>query len=526
MRGATSILAGAAFLALAGLAAAQPATPPPPSSPPVAAGDCPALAGLRIEDTNLLSATPVPAADGLQAYCRVLGYVRPAINFEVRLPVADWNGKFYMVGCGGFCGQVLSERPNFTNAMNFGLRRGYAAATMDSGHWGSGAADGRWAHNNRLAEIDWGTRSVPEVARVSRALVAAFHGRPAQRNYFAGCSTGGRQALMQAQRFPADFDGVIAGAPALDYTGAVATFTAWTTRANAGPNGQRLFDPAKVPLVQRAVSEACDAADGLRDGLVSEPRRCGFDPARLQCAAGANTTAECLTETEVGVLRRWYGGARNSRGEQLYPGGIPLGSEPFWPVWLAGTPERQPLNPAFNRDFLRYMAFPDDPGDAYDPLSFDFDRDPPRLAHMAAIYDATSPDLSGFRARNARLIVYHGWADAIVTPERTVQWFEQATQAAGGRAAMDGFARLFMIPGFDHCGLSPAGPGVSETGFDPLTALERWVEANEAPAQIMTNRPARDGQPAWSRPVCPWPQAARHRGGATTDGANFACVDP
>ena len=145
---------------------------------------------------------------------------------------------------------------------------------------------------------------------------------------------------------------------------------------------------------------------------------------------------------------------------------------------------------------------------------------------MSAIYDATSPDLSGFRARNRRLIVYHGWADAIVTPERTVQWFEQATQAAGGRAAMDGFARLFMIPGFDHCGLSPAGPGVSETGFDPLTALERWVEANEAPAQIMTDRPARDGQPAWSRPVCPWPQVARHRGGAATDGVNFACIDP
>ena len=525
MRGTTmSMMAVAMLLGLTAHAVAQP--PPSMSSPPIAAGDCPALAGLRIEDTNLLSATPVPAADGLPASCRVLGYVRPAINFEVRLPVADWNGKFYMVGCGGFCGRVLSEQPNFTNAMNFGLRRNYAAATMDAGHWGTGATDGRWAFNNRLAEIDWGTRSVREVARVSRALVAAFHGRPAQRSYFAGCSTGGRQALVEAQQFPADFDGVIAGAPALDYTGLVATSMAWTTRANAGPDGQRLFDPAKVPLVQRAVSEACDAADGLQDGLISEPRRCGFDPARLQCAPGANSTADCLTETEVGVLRRWYAGARNSRGEQLYPGGVPLGSEPFWPIWLAGTPERQPVNPAFNRDFLRYMAFAEDPGDAYDPLTFDFDRDPPRLAHMAGIYNATSPELRGFRDRNARLIVYQGWADAVVTPERTIGWFEQATRAAGGRAAMDGFARLFMIPGFDHCGISTAGPGVSETGIDLLTALERWVEADEPPAQIMTSRPARDGQPAWSRPVCPWPQVARHRGGATTEGTNFACVDP
>ena len=339
MRRATSILGAAVLLALAGQAAAQPA-PPPPFSPPAAAGDCAALAGLRIEDTNLLSATAVPAADGVPAYCRALGYVRPAINFEVRLPVVDWNGKFYMVGCGGFCGQVL-DRPNFTNAINHGLRRNYAAATMDSGHWGTGATDGRWAWNNRLAEIDWGTRSVPEVARVARALVAAFYGRPAQRSYFAGCSTGGRQALVEAQRTlpnPTMFDGIIAGAPALDYTGLVATSMAWTTRANAGPNGRRLFDPAKVPLVQRAVLQACDAADGLQDGLISEPRRCDFDPTRLQCAAGANDTAQCLTETEVGVLRRWYGAARNSRGEQLYPGGIPLGSEPFWPVWLAGTP--------------------------------------------------------------------------------------------------------------------------------------------------------------------------------------------
>jgi feruloyl esterase len=339
--------------------------------------------------------------------------------------------------------------------------------------------------------------------------------------------------LVEAQRTqpnPTMFDGIIAGAPALDYTGLVATSMAWTTRANAGPNGRRLFDPAKVPLVQRAVLQACDAADGLQDGLISEPRRCDFDPTRLQCAAGANDTAQCLTETEVGVLRRWYGAARNSRGEQLYPGGIPLGSEPFWPVWLAGTPGEQPvnqpLNPAFNRDFLRYMAFADDPGDAYDPLSFDFDRDPQRLAPMAGIYNATNPELRDFQARNGRLIVYQGWADAVVPPERTIQWFDEATQAVGGRAAMDSFARLFMIPGFDHCGLSPAGPGITETGFDPLTALERWVEANEPPAQVMTQRPARDGQPAWSRPVCPWPQVARHRGGATTDGANFECVDP
>ena len=493
------------------------------SSPPIAAADCAALAGLKVEDANLLSAIPVPPSGDLPAYCRVLGYVRPAINFELRLPAAQgWNHKFYMVGCGGFCGQVLSDRPGFTNAMNYGLRRGYAAATTDSGHWGTGATDGRWAWNNRLAEVDWGTRAIPEVSRVARALLGAFYGQAAGRSYFAGCSTGGRQALMEAQRFPADFDGIVAGSPALDYTGLVATAMAWMTQANTGPDGQRIFDPVKVSLVQRAVAEAC----GDADGLVSDPHRCRWNPASLQCPAGSNDATQCLTPAEVGVLTKWYDAPRNSRGEALYAGGIPRGSEAFWPVWLAGTPATQPLDPAFSRDFLRYMAFQDDPGETYAVGQFDFDRDPARLALMAGMYNATSPDLSRFRARNGKLIVYQGWADAVVTPDRTVQWYEDATEAAGGRVAMEKSARLFMIPGFDHCGLSNAGPGISEAGFDPLTALERWVEQGDAPAQLATTKQDAQGRRRWTRPVCPWPQVERARAGEGGTAAASTCDEP
>jgi feruloyl esterase len=205
---------------------------------------------------------------------------------------------------------------------------------------------------------------------------------------------------------------------------------------------------------------------------------------------------------------------------------VPLGSEPFWPLWLAGTAQAQPLLPAFNRDFLRYMAFAEDPGDSYDPLSFDFDRDPPRLGHMGAIYNATSADLSGFRARQGRMILYQGWADTVVPPETTIAWYERARQAAGGRAAMDAHARLFMIPGFDHCGIQ-TGAGINETGLDLLGALEAWVERGEAPTRIDTTRPAIGGQPGWSRPVCPWPQVARHDGrGPVGEAASFGCVDP
>ena len=222
-------------------------------APAAAANDCARLADLKIENTDLLSAAEVPATGGLPAYCRLLGFVRPAINFEVRLPLQNWNGKLYMVGCGGFCGTLDADRPGFTNAMNFGLRRNYAVATMDSGHWGTSVIDGRWAMNNPVAQTDWGQRAVTETARVAKVAVKAYYGNGQSKAYFAGCSTGGRMAAVEAMRYPKDFDGIISGAPALDYTGLVATFFAWVTKANTGPDGRAIFPASKVKLVGDAV---------------------------------------------------------------------------------------------------------------------------------------------------------------------------------------------------------------------------------------------------------------------------------
>ncbi len=247
---------------------------------------CPGLSALSIPNTNLLSAVVVPAAGGLPEYCRVLGFVRPAINFEIRLPTKDWNGKFYMAGCGGFCGQVDSERPGFTNAINHGLRRNYAVSTMDSGHWGFAAIDGRWAWNNRLAEIDWGHRAVTETARVTKTVIKSFYGKDQSKSYFAGCSTGGRMANMEASRYPNDFDGIISGAPALDYPGLVATKFAWVVQANTGPDGKEILNRSKVKMLADAVYAACDAKDGLKDGLIDDPRACDFKPSSLLCRAG------------------------------------------------------------------------------------------------------------------------------------------------------------------------------------------------------------------------------------------------
>lgn len=479
---------------------------------------CDDLFRQKIENVNLLSSALVPAKGDLPAYCRVIGVVRPAINFEARLPAANWNGKFYMAGCGGFCGTLDSDRPGFVNAMNFGLRRNYAVSTMDSGHWGTSAVDGRWAWNNRLAEIDWGYRAVTETARATKELINAFYSKPQSKSYFAGCSTGGRMAAMEAQRFPNDFDGIISGSPALDYTGLVATSMAWISQANADASGKAILSRAKVKMIGDAVQKTCANADGLID----DPTACSFKPAQLQCSTG--DAPNCLTAQEVGVLDKWYTDARSSKGEVLYPGAIPKGSEPFWPLWLTGDEKGSaPLMPLFGRDFVRYMAFPDDPGENYSVMQFDLDKDPVRMRPMSEIYNATNPDLSKFRERGGKLIMYHGLADPLIPPGISSAYWKSVTEKLGGPAAVSDFYRLFMVPGFDHCGLQ-AGPGITQAGLDPLTALENWVEKGVAPDMLPTTRFAADGKVERVRPLCPYPEVPRFKGGDANDPANYACT--
>lgn len=496
-----------------------------------AAADCAGLATMRIEAVNLLSAAEVPAAGDLPAYCRVLGYVRPAVNFEIRLPLANWNGKFYEAGCGGFCGNVDADRPGMFNSITYAQRRNYAVAAMDSGHWGASRTDGRWALDNPVAREDWASRAVTETARVGKALVRAFYGQPQRRAYFNGCSTGGRMAGVEATRFPADFDGIIMGAPALDYTGLVATAGAWTVQANLGPDGAPILTAARLPLVRKAVAAAC----GDRDGLVADPRRCRFRPETLQCRPGGNE--DCLNAAEVGVLRKWYDGARDSHGSQLYDGGLPPGSEANWGAWLTGLGGHPPALPLFVNDFLRYMAYPPESGPAEVARDFDFDRDPPRLAPMSALYNAGTwvpgnpghvegADLSAYAKRGGKMIIWHGWGDPLVTPYLTVAWYEAWARTAGDMSRAQNTARLFMIPGMDHCGINPDNASITDTGIDPLTALERWVEEGTPPATLLATKRTREGQTVWQRPVCAYPQAARLTGNAPNDPASWTCAAP
>ncbi|GAB5470104.1 MAG: tannase/feruloyl esterase family alpha/beta hydrolase [Rhodospirillales bacterium] len=453
------------------------------------AADCEALRNTVMDAAFVTSARVMPAAGDLPAYCEVRARALPAISIEVRLPMADWNGKYYQAGCGGFCGDLgrADRSGGFINAMGPGLAKGYATATSDSGHHGMSVLDADWAHSNPEGERDWGWRSIGETQRVAQALIDAFYGAEPKQRYFQGCSTGGRMANMAALKYPEVFTGIISGAPALDYTGLVGTKMAWIVQANSDAEGNPILKPGKDGLIGAEVLRQCDALDGKQDGLIDDPRACQADLSGLQCQAGAEG-ADCLTPAELEVVAKWRQGPRNAAGEQLYPGGIPAGSEAFWWLWLTGREGGGgKLVPTFTKNFGAYMAFDEDPGPGYRAQDFDFESDPARMAGNAALYNSDSPDLGAFREAGGKMIVWHGWADAIVTPYKTVDWHQKAAEAAGGEAALGENVQLFMIPGMDHCGLLPGPGGIDQSKIDPLTALERWVEAGETPTTILKN---------------------------------------
>ena len=484
------------------------------------AGNCAALKDLKIEDTNLLSSAVVPTKDDLPEYCRVLGYVRPAINFEIRLPTKTWNGKLYMAGCGAHCGKVESDQPGFINAPNHGLRRNYAAVTMDGGHWGQHIFDRRWMEvPDPIVRFDYDQRAVTATAKVTKEVIGAYYGRAPARSYFAGCSNGGRQANMEAWKYPEDFDGIISGCPSLNYAGLIAAF-AWNVKADIGPDGKNVVPFAKLRMLPKAVYAACAGADGL----IEDPGPCRFEPKSLQCP-GADGP-DCLTAAEVRTLEAWYGGPKNSKGEQVYPG-VAKGSEPYWSIWLTAENEEDWQAGKRTAEYiLRFYGLGEDPGPGYDVRSFDLERDVERLKRTYANREAGGTDLSKFNARKGKLLIYHGLADAGTSPEATQLWYEHLTKAMGGEAGTRDFARLVLVPGMDHCGITN-GPGVHDSGFDPLPALERWVEEGVAPESIVMTKRDKDGKTEWTRPVCVYPQVARFKGaGDRKDASSWSCSAP
>ena len=475
-----------------------------------------------------LNIEKVEATDELPAFTKLSGTLFPEIRFELRLPSKKkWNKKFYMAGCGGFCGGVdIFPVTQFTNNLNWGLVRGYAAATTDSGHdnLGNGRTYGAWAENNRRGEIDWGYRSIHEVTRVCKALVHLFYRRPAQFAYFAGCSTGGRQAIMEALRYPKDFDGVISGAPALEYTGLVATWMSWIAQAvgyDINTNvAATTFSTDQIGTIQQAVLTQCDGLDGAADGLIMDPRRCPT----------VDFSGLGLSPEQSAALNQMYRKPVNSLGAPLYQGVMPYGSEFYWPIWVPGvagtadSPLALGLIGPFNGNFIKYMAFQEDePG--YSALDFNFDATPALLAFMGKIYNATSTDLIKYREMGGKIIMYHGWADSIVPPIRTIAYYEAVAATMGSLEKTQDFFRLFLVPGMDHCSTAQglAALNVKSVGlddFDALRALEEWVEKGIAPDEILASGKSLEDVPR-SRPLYPYPLYAKYIGGDFNDPGSF-----
>jgi feruloyl esterase len=428
--------------------------------------------------------------------CRVVGRIQPAVEFEVWLPASGWNGKFQAVGGGGFAG-VISY-----GAMATALGLGYATASTDTGHSTPGGA---WAMGHPDLVVDFGYRAIHEMTVKAKTIVETFYGRAPDRSYFVGCSTGGRQGLMEAQRFPADYDGIVAGAPANVWTRLPAG-NLFAAAATTKDDATRL-SPAKLSALNRAAIAACDARDGVTDGLIENPVSCAFDPGALQCT-GVETDA-CLTASQVTAARAVYGSAVNPRTKaHIFPGMVP-GSELTWSALIGA----QPLSLAV--DFYRYFVF-GDPN--WDWKTMDFDKDVAAGAEkFRAILDATDPDLSRFRERGGKLILYHGWNDQLISPLNTVEYYTSVSKTLGAAQA-DEVVRLFMAPGMQHC-----SGGVGPNTFDAVTALEQWVEAGTKPTRLVASH-STSGIVDRTRPLCPYPQVATYSGAGSIDAAaSFVC---
>jgi len=489
------------------------------------AATCESLASLALPDTTITAAETVPAgpfkfgdvkptfppnrpAPELPAFCRVVGVVKPAITFEVWMPLEGWNGKFEGVGNHGFAGDIpyMDMGPQ--------LVRGYAAAGTDTGHRAGGPPS--WM-KDRQQLVDYGYRGVHEMTEKAKAVVAAFYGRGPRYSYFNGCSTGGKQGMTEAQRYPTDYNGILVGDPNLSQTHNRAQYV-WTAQATfAKP--ETAIPADKLPLIHKAAVESCDAADGLRDGLIADPRRCRFDPAVLACKPGQDAKT-CLTGDQVAALRKVYAGPRNPRtGAPNYPGHA-VGSELTWKGFVSGPS----LTPTATQ-FYANMIF-DDP--KWDFRTLDFDKDIAAAdAKVAAIVNADDPDLGAFRKAGGKIVHYHGLTDNNHTPLASIAYYQSVVATMGGRnGGVQSFYRLFLAPGENGCSGGGDGPNV----FDPRPALEDWVEKGTAPESIVATK-YEDDNPTKAvlrtRPLCPFPKEARWTGsGSVDDAANFACAEP
>jgi feruloyl esterase len=483
---------------------------------------CEGLKSLSLPNTTITLAESIPAgpyrtpgqklppdakasqapAIVLPAYCRVGAVLKPTsdsnIEIEVWMPVSDWNGKFQAVGNGGWAGAISYP------AMASAMQEGYATASTDTGHKGG---DATFALGHPEKVIDFGYRAVHEMTVRAKAIMTAFYGQNPRLSYWNGCSLGGRQALTEAQRYPYDFDAIIAGAPA-NYENHLHAFDMSLGTALRKKPGSFL-PPAKLAMLNKAVIAECDALDGVKDGLLADPRKCHFDPAKLLCPTGDGEN--CLTAAQLEAVEKAYAPAKKKNGELVYPG-YAYGGESGWTA-LSGTAADPP---AVAMGTYRYLLHQDPNWDWH---NFDLDVDVTAVDKDYGYLNAIDPDLKAFKARGGKLLMYHGWNDTAISPENSVNYYSSVLTKMG--ANQDDWFRLFMVPGMGHC---RGGPGPNQ--FNAMGAIERWRESALAPDQITANH-VTNNNVDMSRPLCPYPKVAKWNGvGSTNDAASFTCKAP
>jgi tannase/feruloyl esterase len=538
------ILAAIATLSLSYTASAQSVT-----------HSCESLAQLELSGAKILSAqtvapgafTPPPAMAAwmlgdpnlyktLPAFCRVIAEAKPSadssIKIEVWIPTDDsqkpaWNGNLQGWGNGGFAGEIYYQ------ALAIAVKKGYAAVGTDTGH-SAGGTDASWALGHPEKVADFGYRGIHEMTRVAKSTIKAFSGKDPQHSYFIGCSNGGRQALMEAQRFPDDYDGILAGAPANYWTHLLTKALADAQATTLDPASY--IPPSKLPAIAHAVNAACDAQDGVADGILNDPRRCHFDPAAILCKQGDSDS--CLTAPQITALKKLYAGPDDASGKKIFPGYLPGAEEGpgGWAPWITGSAPGKSLLFAFSGGYFSNII--------YEKADWNY-----RAANVdaalkladektASILNATNPNLAPFKAHGGKLILYHGWNDPAISALNTINYFTEMQSKMGGNET-EAFARLYMVPGMQHCqdgpgpdsfGQSPAG--ASDPQYNIELALEQWVEKGIAPTAIIASKfgstrpdPTDPARPAQiTRPLCPFPKIAKYQGsGDTNDAANFSC---
>jgi len=458
---------------------------------------------------------PVPADSGfgsssllrtsrIHHYCDVIGYVAPQNKFELKLPLpTDWNHKFFFFACGGFCGHLSSA------ACNLGLARGFASVTGNGGHDGAFSGfDGIWAANAPELQEDFGWRSNHIVTLIAKAITTRYYGQPIRHSYIAGISKGGQAALLEAQRFPEDFDGLLPVAPVYDYTGRSVIAAAWFAQGINDGHGGSVLNAAAAEAVHKSVLEHCGAQAGVEEGLVTDPPSCKWRPDMIACLSGSRP--QCLSPKQVAAVERLMTPVTNSKGETLYAYPYLPGTETQWAGWnFFGVPYagyRPRLgNLQLSEQYMKYLA-DEKVRENVDPLKFDFDRDPASLGRARTIYDAPSVDLRTLKARGGKILMWHGWADGAIIATSSIGYYEGVMKFMGGRRQTENFFRLFLVPGVHH---GRGGPGFTE--FDALTALENWVERGQAPEKLIACR-LNDAVIERCRPVFPYPVLARYSG--------------